>query len=115
MKLSSLPLFIWHRLFSWLRFVEAVEDTDQDDEDDRTERHPDWHFVDVTENHLRSDEDEHEAKTVFQVVEAINQVRKDEVETTESEDCHDIRIEDDERVTRVREACCDRVDGEDDV
>lgn len=102
-------------LFSRLRLVEAVENADQDDEDDCTERHPDWHFVDVTEDHLRSDEDEHEAKTVFQVVETINQVREDEVETTESKDRHDVRIEDDIRITRVREACCDRVDGEDDI
>ncbi len=104
-----------HRLFSWLRLVEAVEDADQDDEDDRTERHPEWHFVDITENHLRPDEDEHEAESVLQVVEAVDQVREDEVETAKAEDCHDVRIEDDERVTRIGKACCDRVDGEDDI
>ena len=103
------------KLFPRFRLIEAVEDADQDDEDDCSERHPDRHFVDITENHLRPDEDEHEAETVFQVVETIDQVRKDEVETTESEDCHDVRIEDDKRITRVREACGDRVDGEDDI
>ena len=108
-------LLHYDRLFSWFRLIEAVEDADQDDEDNRSERHPDWHFVDITENHLRSDEDEHEAETVFQIVETINQVREDEVETPESKDRHDVRIEDDERITRVREACCDRVDGEDDI
>ncbi len=104
-----------HRLFSWLCFIETVEDADQDDEDDRTKRHPDRHFVDITENHLRSDEDEHEAESVLQVVEAVDQVREDEVETAESEDCHDVGVEDDERVTRIGKACCDRVDGEDDI
>ncbi len=104
-----------HRLFSWLCFIEAVEDADQDDEDDCSERHPNRHFVDITENHLRSDEDEHEAESVLQVVEAVDQVREDEVETPESEDCHDVRIENDERITRIGKACCDRVDGEDDI
>lgn len=104
-----------HPLFSWFCLIEAVEDADQDDEDDRSKRHPEWHFVDITENHLRSDEDEHEAESVLQVIEAVNQVREDEVETTETKDCHDVRIEDDERVTRIGKACCDRVDGEDDI
>ena len=97
------------------RFVETIEDANQNDENDCTERHPNRHLVHVAQNHLRPDEDEHEAETVFQIVEAVNQVGEDEVETTESENRHDVRIEDDIRVTRVGEAGRDRVDSEDDI
>ena len=97
------------------RFVETIDDADQDDEDYCAERHPNWHLVDVTQYHLRPDEDEHEAEPVLQVVEAVNQVGEDEVEATESKNRHDVRVKDDIRVTRVGKACRDRVDGEDDI
>lgn len=29
------------------RFVETIEDANQDDENDRPERHPDWHLIHV--------------------------------------------------------------------
>lgn len=97
------------------RFVETIEDADQDDENNRPERHPNRHLVYIAQDHFRPDKDEHETETVFQIVETIDQVGKDEVETTESENRHDVGIEDNIRVTRIRKARGDRVDGEDNI
>ena len=76
---------------------------------------PDRDLVDVGEQHLGADEDQHHRQAELQVVEPVDDAGQQEVERPQAEDGEDVRGVDDERVAGDGEDRRDGVDGEDQV